>query len=202
MTPTDRSLPIVVGISGSSGAQLGRRAVEVLAELGFRIYLTYTDACAQVWPEEIGMPFEQDRARWVNELGVKTFAPMDFRAPISSGSFPTRGMIVIPCSMRTLSSIAHAGSTNLLERAADVTIKEGRRMVLVPRETPVSALHLENMLALARLGVRIVPPIPQYYLHFDSVADVIDTLVRRILTTLDIPEALPPSRRWHGDEID
>ena len=201
MTSPEHPLPIVVGISGSSGALLGRRAVEILVELGYRVHLTYTDACKQVWPEEVGIPFMDDLKRWTGELGVKAFKPEDFRAPMSSGSFPTMGMIVIPCSMRTVSSIARAGSSNLLERAADVTIKEGRRLVLIPRETPLSVLHLENMLTLARLGVRIVPPIPQYYLRLNTMEEVIDTLVRRCLTALDIQEALPTSRRWRAEDV-
>jgi len=94
-------------------------------------------------------------------------------------------MIVVPCSMRTLAAIAHGHAANLLERAADVTLKEGRRLVLVPRETPLSAIHLENMLTLARLGVRIVPPMPAFYLRPTTVAEVVEALVDRILQALE-----------------
>ena len=127
------ALPIVVGISGSSGALLGRRAVEVLGALARPVHLTYTPACRQVWPEEVGHPLDDDLALWRERYGVRICEPDDFRAPMSSGSFPTAGMIVIPCSMRTVSAIAYGTSSNLLERAADVTIKEGRRLVVVPR---------------------------------------------------------------------
>ena len=144
--------PVVVGISGSSGALLGRRAVEVLGELGRPVHLTYTPACRQVWPEEVGHPLDDDLAQWRARYEVRVCEPDDFRAPMSSGSFPTSGMIVIPCSMRTVSAIAYGTSSNLLERAADVTIKEGRRLVVVPREAPLSAIHLENLLRLARWG--------------------------------------------------
>lgn len=199
-TEQSHPIPIVVGISGSSGALLGRRAVELLVELGYQVMLTYTDAVKQVWPEEVGLPFNDDLKRWTSELGVRAFKPEDFRAPMSSGSFQTMGMIVIPCSMRTVSAIAHGTSSNLLERSADVIIKEGRRLVIVPRETPLSVIHLDNLLTLARLGVRVVPPMPQFYLRPTGVDEIVDTMVRRCVSMLDIPEALPPSRRWRSEE--
>lgn len=192
------ALPIVVGISGSSGALLGRRAVEVLGALARPVHLTYTPACRQVWPEEVGHPLDDDLALWRERYGVRICEPDDFRAPMSSGSFPTAGMIVIPCSMRTVSAIAYGTSSNLLERAADVTIKEGRRLVVVPREAPLSAIHLENLLRLARLGVRVVPPIPQFYTRPQSADEIIDRIARRAVAQLDIPAALPHSARWYG----
>jgi 4-hydroxy-3-polyprenylbenzoate decarboxylase len=198
--PASGQPPLVVGISGSSGALLGRRAVEVLGELGRPMHLTYTSACHQVWPEEVGHPLEEDLALWQKRFAVRVFGPEDFRAPMSSGSFLTAGMLVVPCSMRSVSAIAHGASSNLLERAADVTIKEGRLLVVVPRETPLSAIHLENLLKLARLGVRVVPPIPQFYTRPQTAAEVIDRIVRRAITQLGIPEALPPGARWRSQE--
>ncbi|HEX6123572.1 MAG TPA: UbiX family flavin prenyltransferase [Ktedonobacterales bacterium] len=192
--------PVVVGITGSSGAALARRAVEVLGELGIPVHLTYTPACRQVWPDEVGHPLNDDLAEWKRRYGLRIFNPEDFRAPISSGSFRTRGMIVIPCSMRTVSALAVGASSNLLERAADVVIKEGRPLVLVPRESPLSAIHLENLLKLARLGVRIVPPLPQFYLRPQSAEEMIDAMTRRALASLGIEGALPASQRWRGDE--
>jgi 4-hydroxy-3-polyprenylbenzoate decarboxylase len=194
--------PLVLGISGSSGALLARRAVEVLVELGRPIHLTYTPACLQVWPDEVGHPLKEDLANWKERLGVRVFNPDDFRAPMSSGSFLTAGMLVVPCSMRTVSAIAHGTSSNLLERAADVTIKEGRPLVIVPRETPLSAIHLENLLALARLGVRVVPPVPQFYTKPHTTDEIIDRIVRRAIAQLGIPEALPPSLRWRSQPED
>lgn len=188
--------PLIVGISGSSGALLARRAVEVLAELGRPVHLTYTPACRQVWPDEVGHPLAEDLTLWRERFGVRVFNPDDFRAPMSSGSFITAGMLVIPCSMRSVSAIAHGSSSNLLERAADVTIKEGRRLTIVPREAPLSAIHLENLLALARLGVRIVPPVPQFYTHPHTAEEVFDRIVRRAIEQMGIPEALPSSARW------
>ena len=195
-------MPLVVGISGSSGALLARRAVEVLRELDVPIHLTYTTACRQVWPDEVGHPLNDDLALWKDEYHIRIFQPDDFRAPMSSGSFLTRGMLVVPCSMRSVSAIAHGASSNLLERAADVTIKEGRPLVIMPRESPLSAIHLENMLALARLGVRVAPPVPQFYTRPQTADEVIDRMVRRAITLFGLPEALPPSMRWRSSGED
>lgn len=192
--------PLVVGMTGSSGAVLARRAIEVLLELGQPVDLTYTRACRQVWPDEIGHPLADDLARWKEQPGIRVFNPEDFRAPMSSGSFATLGMLVIPCSMRTASAIAHGASSNLLERAADVTIKEARPLVLVPREAPLSAIHLENLLVLARLGVRILPPMPQFYQRPRTVDEVVDHIARRALATAGLAEALPVALRWRANE--
>ncbi|WIG61220.1 MAG: Flavin prenyltransferase UbiX [Ktedonobacterales bacterium] len=192
--------PLIVGISGSSGALLARRTMEVLGELGVPVHLTYTRACRQVWPDEVGHPLADDLAVWKERFATRVFNPEDFRAPMSSGSFATMGMLVVPCSMRTVSAIANGLSSNLLERAADVVIKEARPLVLMPREAPLSAIHLENMLKLARLGVRIVPPMPQFYLHPQTADEIIDRIVRRTLAVLGLAEALPAELRWRGDE--
>lgn len=194
--------PLVLGITASSGAVLAVRAVEVLLGLGRPMHLVYTRACQQVWPDEIGHPLNEDLARWREQSGVRVYGPDDFRAPMSSGSFQTSGMLIIPCSMRTVSAIAHGSSTNLVERAADVTLKEARPLVIVPREAPLSAIHLENLLTLARLGVRVVPPMPQFYTHPQTVEDVVDRMVRRAIAVLGISEALPNDLRWRssGDE--
>ena len=192
--------PLIVGVTGASGVVMACRAIEVLGELGIPMYITYTQACRQVWPDEIGHPFNDDLADWKRRFGARVFNSEDFRAPISSGSFLTSGMLVIPCSMRTVSAIAQGLSSNLLERAADVVIKEGRPLALVPREAPLSAIHLENMLKLARLGVRIVPPMPQFYLRPQTAEEIVDRMVRRCLAVLGVEEALPPEMRWRGDE--
>lgn len=197
---TSTQPPLIIGISGASGVVMACRAVQVLGELGIPMHITYTQACRQVWPDEIGHPLNDDLADWKRRFGARVFNADDFRAPMSSGSFATSGMIVIPCSMRTISAIAVGASTNLLERAADVVLKEGRPLVLVPREAPLSAIHLENMLKLARLGVRIVPPMPQFYLHPQTADEIVDRMVRRCLAVLGIDRALPLGMRWRGDE--
>jgi len=198
--PSGQRPPVIVGISGSSGAQLAQRTVEVLGELRVPMHITYTPACRQVWPDEVGRLIADDLANWKERFDARIFNPDDFRAPMSSGSFLTAGMIVVPCSMRTVSALAHGTSSNLLERAGDVVIKEARPLVLVAREAPLSAIHLENLLALARLGVRIVPPVPQFYLHSQTSDEIVDRIVRRSLAVLGIQEALPSDMRWRGDE--
>jgi 4-hydroxy-3-polyprenylbenzoate decarboxylase len=195
-----RRLPLIIGISGSSGAALARRTVEVLGELGIPLHITYTPACRQVWPDEVGRLIADDLEDWKTRFGARVFNPDDFRAPMSSGSFATAGMLVVPCSMRTVSAIAVGASSNLVERAADVTIKERRPLVLSVRESPLSAIHLENLLKLARLGVQIVPPMPQFYLKPQTIDEVVDRMARRTLAVLGIQEALPASMRWRGDE--
>jgi 4-hydroxy-3-polyprenylbenzoate decarboxylase len=199
-TPAQKRAPVIVGISGSSGAVLACRTIEVLGDLGVPMHITYTPACRQVWPDEVGRVLADDLADWKRRFGARVFNPDDFRAPMSSGSYWTAGMIVVPCSMRTVSAIAVGASANLLERAADVVLKEQRPLVLVPRETPLSAIHLENLLKLARLGVRIVPPMPQFYLRPQSLDDVVESMARRALVCLGIEEALPAAQRWRGDE--
>lgn len=197
---TAKRPPIIVGITGSSGAVLACKTVEVLGELSVPMHVTYTPACRQVWPDEVGRVIADDLADWKRRFGARVFNPDDFRAPMSSGSFETAGMIVVPCSMRTVSAIACGASTNLVERAADVILKEGRPLVLVPRETPLSVIHLENLLKLARLGVKIVPPMPQFYLKPQTVDEVVERMVRRAITALGMQDALPAEMRWRGDE--
>jgi 4-hydroxy-3-polyprenylbenzoate decarboxylase len=159
-----------------------------------------TSSGARVWREELGSDFSAAVARWQERGDVTQYRISDIGAPIASGGLVTHGMLVAPCSMGTLSGIATGAAGNLLERAADVSIKEFRPLTLVPRETPLSAIHLENMLKLARLGVRIVPPMPAFYLRPNSVEELIDHLVPRVLAALAIPEALdePPAYQPAG----
>ena len=144
----------------------------------------------RVWKEELGVSFKQSVTEWEKRFAMALVDVRNIGASIASGSYATRGMLVIPCSTDTLAAVAHGLASNLLERAADVTIKEGRRLVLVPRETPLSAIHLENMLTLARLGVRIVPPMPAFYLLPTTVAEVVEALVERILQAAGISAGL------------
>ena len=192
--------PLIIGVSGASGVVMACRAVEVLGELSIPMHVTYTQACRQVWPDELGHPLNDDLSAWKRRFGARVFNPEDVRAPMSSGSFLTSGMLVIPCSMRTVAAIAQGLSSNLLERAADVVLKEGRPLALVPREAPLSAIHLENMLKLARLGVHIIPPMPQFYLRPQTADEVVDRIVRRCLAVIGVEEALPAEMRWRGND--
>jgi 4-hydroxy-3-polyprenylbenzoate decarboxylase len=132
----------------------------------------------------------------VSELATVYHNSNNMAAEISSGSFITEGMVVIPCSMRTLGSIAHGYGENLVHRAADVILKERRRLVLVARESPLSELYLENMLKLARMGVTIIPPMPAFYNHPKSINDIVDHIVARVLDQFGI--SAPFAKRWDG----
>lgn len=185
--------PIVVGITGASGAVLARRLVEALAAREREGIVVCTQAGAVVWQQELGMPFKE----WLRDAPCRSFSVNDVAAPIASGTFPTAGMAVVPCSMNTLAAIAHGLSSNLLERAADVTLKEARPLVLVPRESPLSAIHLANLLTLAKLGVKIVPPMPPFYARPERVEEVVEHVVARILVALGVDAMLPPSQQYN-----
>ena len=184
-------LPLIVGITGASGAIYGIRMLEVLCRRGIPAHLIISRSAAQTLSEEIDMPVEKARA-----LADVVYPNSDLGAAVSSGSFKTRGMIVIPCSIRTVSDIAYGHTDNLVSRAADVVLKERRRLVLVVRETPLSEVHLQNMLKLARMGVTMLPPMPAFYNHPQSVDDVVNHIVGRVLDQFGIPA--PFEKRWDG----
>ncbi|MFJ5881519.1 non-oxidative hydroxyarylic acid decarboxylases subunit B [Kitasatospora cineracea] len=183
---------LIVGMTGATGAVLGVRLLERLAarpEVETHLVLSR-------WARAT---VELETGRTVRELSALAEAvhgPDDQGAAISSGSFRTDGMVVVPCSMKTLAGIRAGWAEGLIGRAADVVLKERRPLVLVPRETPLSEIHLENMLALARMGVRIVPPMPAFYHRPESVEELVDHLVTRLLDQLDLPA--PDARRWSG----
>ena len=183
---------VIVGISGASGAAIGVRAVEILEGLGAETYLVVTRAAERTLLEEIGPDalshLRAGAAHWrdVDDIG----------APIASGSFPTRGMIVAPCSMRTLAAVAHCLADNLLVRAADVQLKERRPLVLVARETPLHLGHLRTMTAVTEAGAIVMPPVPAFYLHPASVAEIVDQIARRAVDLLRLFD--PVGRQWPG----
>ena len=195
---------ITVALTGASGLVYGLRLLECLLVAGCRVHVLYTRAAQIVARQELGetWPSRPDEfaARLRERFGVveasrlQVWGQQEWFAPMASGSNPGDAMIVCPCTMGALAAIAGGLSENLLERAADVMIKEGRKLVLVPRETPFSAIHLENMLKLARLGVVILPPNPGFYHHPQAVADLVDFVVARILDQLDVPHQL--MARW------
>lgn len=183
---------IIIGITGGSGAIYGVAMLQVLKELGIETHLVVTGMGEYVTAHETGMTLEDLR-----EMASHSYDNKDLSAKISSGSYKTDGMIVVPCSMKTLSSIAHGSSEGLLTRAADVVLKEGRKLVVMPRETPLSVIHLENMLKLAKAGVKIMPLAPGFYHHPEKIEDLIRTMVGRALDQLDIDHHL--IRRWGED---
>lgn len=183
---------LIVGISGASGALYGIRLLQAISQIpGAEADLVITPAARLTIQAETDWTFEQ-----VQALARRVYADDDLAAPIASGSVPTVGMVVIPCSIKTLSAIAHSYASNLLTRAADVTLKEGRPLVLVVRETPLHLGHLRLMTQVAEIGGIIYPPVPALYGRPQSVEALVDATVGRILARLGFPNALYP--RWAG----
>jgi 4-hydroxy-3-polyprenylbenzoate decarboxylase len=183
---------LVVGITGATGVVYGIRLLERLREAGVETHLIISRWGARTLLHETGRSREQ-----VEALASVVYGPNDMAAAISSGSFPTTGMIVAPCSARTLAAIAHGFDDNLIHRAADVTLKERRKLVLTVREAPLSDIHLENMLKLSRMGAVILPPMPAFYHHPQTIDDLIDFTVARMLDQFAIE--LPGVPRWSGE---
>lgn len=194
---------ICVALTGASGMPYGIRLIESLLAAGRRVQVLYSQAAQIVARQELDLelpsrPRETEallRARFgVGAESLVAYGREEWFAPLASGSSPPEAMVICPCSMGTLAAIAQGLADSLIERAADVVLKEGRTLVLVPRETPFSVIHLENMLRLARAGAVILPPSPGFYHRPQSVADLVDFVVARILDRLRIPHALVP--RW------
>jgi 4-hydroxy-3-polyprenylbenzoate decarboxylase len=182
---------LIVGMSGATGAVFGTRLLEALKECDVESHLVLSKWALRTVEHETSYKGDDLRA-----LADVVYSPGDMGAAISSGSFLTEGMVIIPCSMRTLGAIANGYGDHLVHRAADVVLKERRRLVLVTRETPLSDVHLENMLRLSRRGVTILPPMPAFYNHPQSVGDIVDHIVARTLDQFGI-EA-PFAKRWEG----
>ncbi|MBY8858188.1 UbiX family flavin prenyltransferase [Nocardia sp. CA2R105] len=183
---------LIVGMTGATGAVFGIRLLEHLRELPE----VETHLVLSRWARTT-IELETGRSvREVAELADVMHNPEDQGATISSGSFRTDGMIIAPCSMKTLAAIRVGYADGLVARAADVVLKERRKLVLVPRETPLSEIHLENMLALTRMGAQMVPPMPAFYNHPADIGDIVDHITARILDQFDLPA--PAARRWEG----
>jgi 4-hydroxy-3-polyprenylbenzoate decarboxylase len=192
----------IVAITGASGAIYGLRLVEELLKSGYRIYLLISKQAFSIIKTETGVNWngkteseiEKKIQKYFSSKNIKYYREDNLLAPISSGSSVTDGMFVVPCSMKTLSGIANGYANNLIERSADVMLKEGKRLVISPREMPFNAIHLENMLKLARLGVKIAPPVPAFYHKPKNINDIVDFVVGKILDNSEISNQL--FRRW------
>ena len=194
MTPLPRR--VIVGISGASGAVYGARLLQALREIGnVESHLVVSDAGWRNLRHELDM----DRAS-VEALADVVHDLANVGASIASGSFAAHGMVVAPCSMRTLAAVAHGLADNLLTRAADVALKERRRLVLMVRESPLHLTHLRNMVAVTEMGGIVCPPLPAFYLRPQTVGEVVDYSVARALDLIDVPHDLAP--RWQGLELD
>jgi 4-hydroxy-3-polyprenylbenzoate decarboxylase len=182
---------IIVGMSGATGAPIGIRVLEMMRELDVETHLIVSKWAKTTIELETDLTVNQ-----VRDLASFSYGSEDQAASISSGSFRTDGMVVVPCSMKSLSAIRHGYGENLIQRAADVVLKEQKKLVLVPRETPLNAIQLENMLDLVRLGVSMVPPMPAFYNRPASIDDIVNHIAARILDQfgLEAPEAI----RWAG----
>jgi 4-hydroxy-3-polyprenylbenzoate decarboxylase len=182
---------LVVGISGASGVILGVRLLELLRELAIETHLVMSRAAILTIGHELGRPIEQVKA-----LASVVHPPSDVGASIASGSFKTEGMIVAPCSMRTLAAIATGVTDTLLTRAADVVLKERRRLVLLPRETPLHLGHLRNMVAVTEMGAVVMPPVPAFYTGASSLEAIVDQILGRALDLFGLDH--PGVVRWQG----
>ncbi|MDA9101248.1 UbiX family flavin prenyltransferase [Omnitrophica bacterium] len=196
--------PYIVAITGASGVVYGARLVQHLLSGGHRVALVISEAARMVIREELQLTLksftrQEDLTPLIGTEGserLELFSPKDFTAPIASGSYPVEGMVIIPCSMGTLGAVASGVSGNLIHRAADCVLKEGKRLVLVPRETPLNAIHLENMLKLSKAGVRIVPAMPGFYSGAQSLEEMVDFMVGKVLDQCGIEHML--YARWVG----
>ena len=182
---------LIVGITGATGTIYAVRALERLRDAGVETHLVLSRWGARTLLHETRYTVAQ-----VEALATEVHAPNDLGASIASGSCRADGMIIAPCSMKTLGAVAHGVGDGLIHRAADVTLKERRRLLLVVREAPLSEIHLSNMLTLARMGSIILPPMPAFYTHPTSVDDIIDHTVSRILDQFGID--VPGTNRWSG----
>ncbi|MEU1782071.1 UbiX family flavin prenyltransferase [Streptomyces abikoensis] len=186
-----RARRLVVGITGATGSVIGIRLLEALRSLDVETHLVFTK-----WGRAT-LEMETDwKAAEVAALADHVHGPGDQAAVISSGSYRTDGMVIAPCSMKTLAAVRAGFGDGLVHRAADVTLKERRRLVLVPRELPLSEIHLENMLALTRMGAVIAPPVPAFYNRPRSVSDIVTHIVARTLDQFGLE--LTEARRWYG----
>ena len=184
-------MTVVVGISGASGAIYGLRLLERLRQQGANTHLILTRSGEKTLFLETGKT-----AAEVRSLADFSYPVEDISSRLASGSYPTDGMAIAPCSIHTMSAIAHGISSNLLVRAADVTLKERRRLVLMVRESPFHLGHLRNMTALAEMGAIVAPPVPAFYQHPQSVMDIVDHSVERVLDLMGLPDT--QARRWEG----
>ncbi len=194
---------IVVSMTGASGAAYGLRLIQRLAAVGVKQHLLFSDAARVVLKQEVDLCLPDEPAQLVQALAkhlnisselLKSYHLSDWFSPVASGSAGIRHMVVIPCSMGSLARIAGGISDNLLERAADVMLKERGHLILVPRETPLSSIHLEHMLKLSHMGVDMIPAMPGFYHRPESVDELVNFVVDRVMDHLDIDDG--GSKRW------
>jgi flavin prenyltransferase len=188
-TPQKQLAPVVVAMTGATGAIYGVRLLEILRELGVE-----TDLVVSRWAEATILAETDFKPDDVRALATRAYSENDLAAPLADGSFATAAMVVAPCSMRTLAAVANGFSETLVQRAAEVHLQERRRLVLLVRETPLSVIHLENMLRVARAGAVVAPPMPAFYARLRSLDDMVDHTVGRLLDQIGLEHE--GIRRW------
>ena len=195
----------IVGITGASGMPYALTLIDHLEQCCDEVHVVFSEAAFRVLHEEQNVKLKSSRLSAETLIGrpsdqIFFYDNKDIGAAIASGSFLTEGMVIVPCSMGTLGAVANGLCQNLIHRAADVVLKEGRRLVIVPRETPLSSLHLENMLRLSKMQTRIVPAMPGFYQRPECIQDLVDMMVMKILDQMGLHRELVP--RWGRDKGD
>ncbi len=194
-----------VAITGASGSIYGKRLLQELLKRDFTVSLVISEPAKLVIKHELGFTFDEDNvsikiADWVGMLDkanrLKYYRDDDLMAPICSGSHITSGMVIIPCSMATVASVANGLSSSLIERSADVALKESRILVIVPRETPLSRIHLTNLLKVQEAGAKVVPAMPAFYNNPKTIEDIVDFVVGKVLDQMGVEHNL--YKRWQG----
>jgi len=198
----------IIAITGASGVVYGLRLLDFMVNNGMEVHLIVTKEGWYILREEAGFFWEGDEGEissaiqkfyGVKEENLRYYDEKNLAAPIASGSVPTDGMIIVPCSMKMVASISCGIASNLVGRAADVILKEKRRLIIVPRETPLNTIHLRNLLTLSEMGVHIIPAMPAFYNRPETITDIVDFIVGRILDNLHIKNDL--YKRWSGGGI-
>ena len=197
---SEKKIPVIVGITGASGAMMARATVDELLRRDIPTVALCSNAGRLVWQEELKENYNEKLIEWQEHPAFVHYPINELRAPVASGTYPTSGMVIVPASMNSIASLASGLSGNLLLRSADVCLKERRPLVLVPRETPLHSIHVENMLKLARMGATVVPPEPAFYLDPQNITDIVDFVVARILVALGVDRNMPGDLQYQGPE--
>ena len=189
---------VVIGVTGASGSILAAKTIEKLISIGTPVSIITSNPARMVWNHEMDESYGESIEKWSDSGLVELHGIGELTAPIASGSYPTLGMAIVPSSMATISALANGLSDNLIRRAADVCLKEKRPLVVVPRESPLNAVHLKNMTNLAKLGVNIIPSDPPYYLGIETLSEAAEYTAEKILLSIGITKKLPPNMRYNG----
>ena len=192
-------MPVIVGVTGASGSVLAKCTIDRFLECNIPVILTVSSAARIVWEKEMDSSFGEELEKWSSSKNFKFYQIGELAAPIASGTFATRGMVIVPASMSTVAALSQGLSDNLLRRAADVCFKEKRTVVMVPRETPLHAIHLRNLSDLAMMGATILPPNPAFYLFQNSINDIVEFVVERIMVLFDVKSELPEKMQYKKD---